>query len=234
MSAKRAKRKTGRPVKVPGEKGTKEKIFDAAVNMFSERGYGDVSIRDIARAVGITESAVYRHYSSKDEILESIFAYIEGRIYPRAPEGSIDAMVDALSFGEILESIPNFMVADQYLAKTTRIMLIEMYHNEKIGNYVRRELFERPIAEMENLFEKLIEKGKVKPCDPRALATMFISLLVNWYIQALILNYDEHLDIGRIEKLSRDQVELFVGVFKPEGCSPASGRKKGFSPAEGG
>ena len=232
MSVKRRTGKTGRPVKVPGEKGTKEKIFDAAVDLFAEKGYDGVSIRDIGRAVGITESAVYRHYACKDEILESIFTYIEGRIYPQAPEGSIDAMVDALSLQEILDSIPRFMIADQYLAKATRIMLIEMYHNEKIGNYVRRELFERPIDETEILFEKLMAKGKVKPCNPRALSTLFISLLVNWYIQALILNYEEPLDFGRIEKTAQDQVRLFVETFKPDGHQSALRRKKGRATAK--
>lgn len=226
MSVKRKAGKTGRPIKVPGEMSTKEKIFDAAVDLFSEKGYGGVSIRDIGRAVGITEGAVYKHYASKEAILESIFAYIEGRIYPQAPEGSMDVMVDALSLQEILESIPGFMIADQHLAKATRIMLIEMYRNEKIGNYVRRELFERPVDETEILFEKLMAKGKVKPYDPRALSTLFISLLVNWYIQALILNYKKSPDFEYIEKLAQDQVRLFVETFRPEDRQPASRRKK--------
>jgi AcrR family transcriptional regulator len=229
MSVKRKAGKTGRPVKVPGEKGTKEKIFDAAVAMFSEKGYDGVSVRDIARAVSITESAVYRHYASKDAILESIFTYIEGRIYPQAPDESIDAMVEALSLQEILESIPGFMIADQHLAKATRIMLIEMYHNEKIGDYVRRELFERPIDESEILFRKLIEKGKIKPCEPRAVSTLFISLLVSWYIQALILDYGESPDLEHMKTMARDQVRLFVETFGPESAQPASKHRKGRS-----
>lgn len=188
MSVKRVKGKTGRPVKVPGEKGTKEKIFDTAVDLFAEKGYDGVSIRDIGRAVGITEGAVYKHYTSKEEILESIFTYVEGRIYPKAPEGSIDALVDSLSFREILESIPQFMMADPHLARITRIMLIEMYHNEKIRNYVRRELFDRPVDETEILFKKLMEKGKIRPCDPRTLATFFISYLVYWYFETFIFS----------------------------------------------
>ena len=205
MSVKRVARKTGRPTKVPGEKGTKEKIFDAAVELFAERGYDRVSVRDIARAVGLTEGAVYKHYSSKDEILESIFAYIEGRIYPQAPESSIDAIVETLSFREILESVPRFMMADPHLAKITRIMLIELYHNEKIGNYFRRELIERPIDETEVLFRKLMERGKIRPCDPRAVATLFISYMVCWYFQTFILNYGER-DLDHIEKTTMAQI----------------------------
>lgn len=220
MSAKRVVRKTGRPAKVPGEKGTKEKIFDATVDLFAERGYDRVSVRDIARAVGITESAVYRHYASKDEILDSIFAYVEGRIYPQAPEGSIDAMIDALSFEEILESVPRFMIADRHLARITRIMLIELYHNEKIGNYFRRELIERPIDETEALFRKLMERGKIRPCNPRAVATLFISYMVSWYFKTFILNYSEW-DSDRIEKTTMAEIKLFAETFKPEGGRPS-------------
>jgi AcrR family transcriptional regulator len=216
MSVKRVRAKTGRPVKVPGEKGTKEKIFDAAVDLFAERGYDRVSVRDIARAVGITESAVYRHYASKDEILDSIFAYVEGRIYQQAPEGSVDAIVEALSLEEILQSVPRFMIADRNLARIARIMLIELYHNEKIGNYFRRELMERPIDETEVLFRKLMERGKIRPCNPRAVATLFISYMVSWYFQTFILNYGEP-DFESIEKTTSDQIKTFADMFKPEG-----------------
>lgn len=212
MSAKRKTVKTGRPVKVPGEKDTKEKIFDAAVDLFAKKGYDRVSIRDIARAVGITEGAVYKHYTSKDEILDSIFNYIEGRIYPAAPEGSLDALIDSYSLREILEMTPRYMMADQSLARITRIMLIEMYRNEKIQNYVRRELFERPVNETAALFTKLIEKGKIKPCDPRALSTMFISYMVYWYFDVFVFSYGVPRDLGRIEKEMRAQIDLIVDL----------------------
>jgi AcrR family transcriptional regulator len=216
MSVKRMKPKAGRPVKVPGEKGTKDKIFDAAIDLFAERGYDHVSVRDIARAVGLTEGAVYKHYSSKDEILESIFAYVEGRIYPQVPEGSLDAMAEALSLQQILESVPRFMMADRNLSRITRIMLIELYHNEKIGNYFRRELVERPIDETEVMFRKLIEHGKIRPCDPRTVATLFISYMVSWYFQTFIINYGEW-DSDRIEQRTVAEIKQFADMFKPEG-----------------
>ena len=216
MSVKRAARKTGRPVKVSGEKDTKEKIFDAAVDLFAERGYDGVSIRHISCAVGITEGAVYRHYPGKDEILEAIFAYVEARIYSPPPEGSLDALVDACSPQEILENMPRAMRADQYLTKITRIMLIEMYHNEKIGRYVRRELFERPVDETEILLRKLMEKGKIRPCDPRAMATLFISYLVYWYFQTIIFNYGVPLDPDQSENTAQAQIRSFVDMLKPE------------------
>jgi AcrR family transcriptional regulator len=218
MSVKRVKPKTGRPVRVPGEKGTKEKIFDAAVDLFAEKGYDGVSIRDIGRAVGVTEGAVYKHFSGKEEILESIFAYVEDKIYPPTPEASIDALVESLSFREILESMPGAMMADPRLTKITRIMIIEMYHNEKIRNYVRRELFERPVDETAVLFKKLMEKGKIKACDPRALSTLFISYLVYWYFEAFIFSYGVSKDTGHRKKEMQTQISLLIDLARPEGA----------------
>ena len=50
----------------------KEKIFNVSVDLFSEHGYDGVSIRQIAREVGIKESSIYNHYPSKEAILDSI------------------------------------------------------------------------------------------------------------------------------------------------------------------
>ena len=217
MSVKRRKGRTGRPVAVQGEKATGEKIFDAAVDLFAERGYDGVSVRDIAKAVGISEGAVYRHYASKEEILEAVFAFIENRIYAPPQGGSLEGLVEALSFREFLESIPRYMVADRALAKITRIMLIEMYHNEKIRSYVQKELYERPIEETEAIFRLFLERGKIRRCDPRALATLYISYLVGWYLQTFVLSYTSSQDIDRMLDTARGQIGLIVEAFSPEG-----------------
>ena len=43
-------------------RNTKEAILLEALDLFSERGFDGTSIRDIARAVGIRESALYKHF----------------------------------------------------------------------------------------------------------------------------------------------------------------------------
>jgi AcrR family transcriptional regulator len=208
--------KTGRPVRVPGEKSTKEKIFDAAVDLFAERGYDSVSIRDIAAAVGITEGAVYRHYSGKEEVLDAIFSFVESRIYPPVPEASLDAMADALPFREILESMPRAMMADPELMRVTRVMVTQMYHDEKMRSHVRRELFERPVDETEKLFKKLQEKGKIKPCDARAMATLFISYLVYWYFESFIFSYGKPAEQSIQEKAAHAIIQSFADLLQPE------------------
>ena len=54
------------------EKNTKERILEEALKLFSQSGYMGTSMNDIAVELGVTKAALYKHYKSKQEILESI------------------------------------------------------------------------------------------------------------------------------------------------------------------
>jgi AcrR family transcriptional regulator len=53
-------------------KGTKEKIFLRAVQLFSDKGYSSVGIRQLCALVGIKEASFYNHFKSKEALLEAI------------------------------------------------------------------------------------------------------------------------------------------------------------------
>lgn len=48
-------------------------IETTALQLFAQRGYAEVSVRDIAQACGIGESALYRHMSSKEDLAVRVF-----------------------------------------------------------------------------------------------------------------------------------------------------------------
>lgn len=50
----------------------REQILAAAVNLFHERGYHATGMDEIGAAAGITGPGVYRHFASKEEILETL------------------------------------------------------------------------------------------------------------------------------------------------------------------
>ena len=52
---------------------TRDRIEQAAVRLFVEKGVAETSIRDISRAVGLSEGALYRHFEGKDELVWKAF-----------------------------------------------------------------------------------------------------------------------------------------------------------------
>lgn len=51
---------------------TRRELLDAALDLFAERGYHATSMRALAGAVGVRESAIYHHFASKDALLEAV------------------------------------------------------------------------------------------------------------------------------------------------------------------
>ncbi len=54
---------------------TRERIFREALHLFAKKGFEATSIKDIAGAVGVADAALYRHFSSKDDIASAIFSF---------------------------------------------------------------------------------------------------------------------------------------------------------------
>src|SRR5262245_53596802 len=85
---------------------TRQRILDAAYNLFRARGYARVSIDDIAAAAIVTKRTLYRHFESKDVILgevleaQSQLALAASRTFSHRSETS-DNLVDAL-FADIV------------------------------------------------------------------------------------------------------------------------------------
>jgi AcrR family transcriptional regulator len=53
---------------MPPESGGRETILETSAKLFSQQGYKEVSIRDIAQACGMTNAALYYHFKNKEDL----------------------------------------------------------------------------------------------------------------------------------------------------------------------
>jgi AcrR family transcriptional regulator len=186
------KRKTGRPTKIPGQKATAEKIFDAAIDLFSQRGYDAVSIRDIAATVGIKESSIYKHYTSKDQILQKIVQYPLAKIYTIATRDEtteqLIANMGTEGFLNDCGMVFTGWLSDPSTVKILRIFYIELYHNNEI-----KKAYTDLINAGENfwtlVFSIMIKQGLIKPFDPALLSSEFLAYIWNAFTNYFLVQY---------------------------------------------
>ncbi len=60
--------------------GRKTQIVDEATRLFSTEGYEGLTMKSLARACGVSEPALYRHFKSKEEIYEAVLESIADRL----------------------------------------------------------------------------------------------------------------------------------------------------------
>ena len=51
---------------------TKRKIFNAAIELFSEKGYDNATVDDITAIAGVAKGSLYYHFSKKEEIFDML------------------------------------------------------------------------------------------------------------------------------------------------------------------
>lgn len=179
------------------EETTKERIFNVSVDLFSQKGFDAVSVREIARQVGIRESSIYNHYKGKEAILDAILDYFMSGLNVDSPsEEALDQLIDQGPdiYFEVGARMFIERVNTPTMEKIWRLVSIELYHNEKIRNFFKKELLEEPINSWEAIFTKMIEKGFIKPFNPRTLAYEYFSFAIYLFFEYFVLKYDEDYD----------------------------------------
>ncbi len=114
----------GRPVGANGEE-TRRRIITATMRCVADVGYSQASIREIARAAGMTSGSLYHYFPNKAELLKATVKEIEELVFPRlraaASEGT--EVVDRLE--AVLDESDRLMREYPYLAAFERAIRAE-------------------------------------------------------------------------------------------------------------
>lgn len=108
--------------------GRRGEILDAALFVFGEKGYEAGTMREIARRVGVTEPAIYRHYESKEAILGDIVATAGDRI-----AGQMVSQFAALDAGNIREALTQIIELRRDMAEKKRLAAAMCDEDRPIG-----------------------------------------------------------------------------------------------------
>ena len=123
---------------------TKQRILDEALTLFSEKGYANVFVGDIAEAVGIKAPSLYKHYKSKKAIFDAIIDLMNQRFAEQAKAMQIsgtDAAMDAsiyksLSEDQLLKLGREFFLYylhDDYNRKFRKMLTLEQFHDSELA-----------------------------------------------------------------------------------------------------
>ncbi len=178
----------------------REKILDAAVELFSSAGYQKTSIEDIAGQAGIATGTVYLYFKNKEEILIGIFnRFISS--YDRELSETLEKI------DEPRETIATLVSSDLKIIWETpyrsRLFLFELRKSARCLTFIKEKL----ITRYESYLNFILEKFEISShMDTRLLAVMLSgileNLLYNWTIE------ENEPDIAKVEEFT---LELFFG-----------------------
>lgn len=182
---------------MPHRTSNKELIFQTAVKLFAREGYENVTMREIAKEVGIKAASIYNHFASKEDLLDSIFQYF--RMMLESDVFSPIRKTDYLKLDDFIDD--NMRLSGELFSRgiimdISRIVLREQFRNENIRQMLLSELIRKPREIYSKGFEKLMNEGKMRRADPILTAKEFHAYYIyRFYEISLQAGLDEPLFI---------------------------------------
>jgi TetR/AcrR family transcriptional regulator len=139
----------------PGER--RENILQTLARMLQERHGERITTAELARAVGVSEAALYRHFSSKGRMFEALLEFIEESLFTRITRileeeressGRLYAITSlVLAFAEKNPGMARLLYGDILTGETERLRKRVAQIYERLETQFKQVLREAEISE---------------------------------------------------------------------------------------
>lgn len=192
--------------------GRKQRILDAAANLFVHYGYDKTTVDDIAREAGVSKGAIYLHFKSKDELFEALFIQ--------------EMTAHAERWFELIEADPNGgTIAGMYkntlyaLSRSAFMSAMFKQDSRVLGSYLRKpDNFFRDKRNRSTRYEfvKMMQAvGAIRPeLDPKVTAHIMNMLAYGLVSMDEVM---EQADIPPTADIIEGIADLMDRALTPEG-----------------
>jgi AcrR family transcriptional regulator len=143
-----------------------DEVLDAAIALFTERGFAQTRVEDIARRAGLSKGAVYLYFPSKEALLEGI---VRRAVLPIADSvlGSIASYEGDPRF--VLTGALKLMamkLSDEKFLAVPKLLFREVVSFPELAAMYRREVLDRVLPALIALLKRGIDQGYLRQVDP--------------------------------------------------------------------
>jgi len=195
------------------------KIVNAAIEVFSEKGYASTSTSEIAKKAGVAEGTIFRHYKTKKELLLAIIAPVmakfSGPLLLKDFAETLDRPYD--TYEDFLRAVfrNRYEFAKSHLP-IVKIIVQEVPFHDELKEQFKNLVSEMVIARMHRIIDNYKDRGVLTDRLPTPSMIRFVvSTMVGLVATLLILIPEKQLDEN--EELERTIDMIMHGIAaKPQ------------------
>lgn len=152
-----------------GKSGKRQAIIKAAIKIFSQKGFHDARMEEIAAAAGIGKGTIYEYFSGKTHLFQEIMEASISAYYESLELADIESLTVKERFQILLTGHLRFCIENKELTKIVfwdmEVMDVGL---KEWGNNMRKEKQLR----LEELINQGINKGEIRRLDTQLLALL--------------------------------------------------------------
>lgn len=195
-------------------------ILDAALKVFSEQGYTNARLEDIAAEAGFSKSALYNYYKEKDEIFYAVAIRVKNDIMKKVLGDSEHNILQASSVKDIFrrfltavfEELGNhftiFLTLDSLQAQK---LLIDLQSKSDLSD-IENEYIESRMG-IDKWLSEIIEFGKKNGQIKSKIASIKLAKFYGGIMLSIIRDLHEKEELGDIKEIVDDAMTFLEEGF---------------------
>lgn len=189
-----------RPKHLPADE-RRAATVDAVLSLAAAHDPGEITTTAIARHMGVTQGALFKHFSTKDAILEAVMSWVADRLLSRI-DGAARA---APTTGSALEAM--FMAHTGFVTEHPGVPRMMFGELQRAGATAPKRMAATLLRQYAERLRFLLERGRDNgdfdpQLDVEAAATLFVGTVQGLVMQALIA--------GDVERIRREAPRVFA------------------------
>lgn len=159
---------------------TRRKLFEAAVALVSEQGFGATTVDQIAEHAGVAKGTVYYNFAGKTELYTALMEWGVNRLAEHLRAAASGPPRTALT--EVLRAELSFIGAHEALA---RLLMAEAWRTNQAWYTTVRQIRTEAIGVISGLLDDLVAEGELDPgldtgVAGSALFGMVLTVALDW------------------------------------------------------
>ncbi len=201
------------------KRNKKQKILEAALELFSIQGFEATSVAQIADAVGIRKASLYSHFESKQAILDALVKnvleqYAAHSIFAKGNwEKNAGALPETPDEAvEMIQGQIRYILHDPSISRARKMLVIEQFQNPELAKLQTKQNYSDVLKYFTGMMEALIRRGVLADEDSEIMAAQ-LCLPISVWINLCDREPDREKEIM---ELVEKHIRQFFRLYQPK------------------
>lgn len=183
-----------------------QRIVEAAIRLFAEKGYSNTSTAEIAKAADVSEASIFKQYGTKDKLLLSLVVPYIKEMFPFEADETMNQVFSGAysDFEAFLRALLKNRIA--FITENRDIFLVlikEIIYKEELKNELFPYIAEVAATRLTKIVELFQERDELIDMPTRSILKLLFTVIGGFVASRFVLLNRESIDDEEVEDVVR-------------------------------
>lgn len=179
-----------------------QRIVEAAIQLFAEKGYSNTSTAEIAKVAEVSEASIFKQYGTKDNLLLSLIVPYIKDFFPSIADEALDQIIsngDSTFEGFLRTFLHNRIEFIMGNKEIFQVLIKEVIYKEELKNEFLPYFSEMVAPRLKKMIEPFKDRGELADIPPDRILKLLFSFIGGFIVSRFVVLNMESINDEEIE-----------------------------------